>query len=99
VCFYDGLQEPAHDYNICDCCGTEFGNDDELLSSSALRERWVEKGAKWFFGEPPANWQPWVQLLKANVPLPYPTSVTAEGGGIVRKSGGAETEQWIAEAS
>jgi hypothetical protein len=70
VCFYDKLHEPPRDYNICECCGTEFGNDDEENSHEVLRQRWISAGAKWFYRTPPANWNPWQQLAHANVHLP-----------------------------
>lgn len=61
VCFFDGLTEPPQDYNICECCGTEFGNDDEARSHEELRMEWLAAGANWFFGEPPSGWNPWKQ--------------------------------------
>ena len=61
VCFYDGMTDPPQDYHICDCCGTEFGNDDEERSHSELRWEWIALGAKWFFGDPPTGWNPWKQ--------------------------------------
>ena len=51
VCGYDGLDEepykenekiPSHD--ICDCCGCEFGYDD----NEQYRLKWIESGGKWF---------------------------------------------------
>jgi hypothetical protein len=71
VCFYEGLQEPPTDYNICDCCGTEFESDDEIRTYQQLRDFWISKGAKWFFGTAPLLWNPWVQLSRAGVNLPY----------------------------
>lgn len=71
VCFYDHLEEEPTDYNICDCCGTEFGSDDEVRTHSELRSLWIAKGAKWFFRQPPFLWNPWVQLSKSWVKLPF----------------------------
>jgi hypothetical protein len=66
------MQDPPVDYNICECCGTEFGNDDEVYSHEELRNRWIENGANWFFGSAPVGWNPWTQLLSAYVGLlPY----------------------------
>ena len=62
VCFYDELPYPPADYHICPCCGTEFGNDDAEYSYDELRDSWIRSGAQWFFGQPPANWNPWAQL-------------------------------------
>jgi hypothetical protein len=49
-------------YIICDCCETEFGNDDGgvYLDGSKvyqqLRDKWIEAGAKWRYGVPPSGW-------------------------------------------
>jgi hypothetical protein len=79
VCFYDKLEEPARDYNICVCCGTEFGNDDDLHTHTELRAMWIAIGAKWFFRTPPHLWNPWRQLATANVALPYHAEVSFSG--------------------
>jgi hypothetical protein len=81
VCFYDKLQEPARDYNICMCCGTEFGSDDEMASHAELRGMWIATGARWFFGLPPVPWNPWLQLATNRVTLPY--SVGVEFAGVM----------------
>jgi hypothetical protein len=54
-------------YHICPCCSTEFGNDDADFSYNQLRVMWVANGASWFFGNPPANWNPWLQLIDAGL--------------------------------
>jgi hypothetical protein len=80
VCFYDKLTEPPANYNICVCCGTEFGNDDEFRSHAELREDWIENGCKWFFNQPPAGWNPSAQLSRgtaASLPLDMPRKVRA----------------------
>lgn len=36
-------------YEICPCCGVEFGNEDfNLLSIEEYRKEWLENGANWF---------------------------------------------------
>ena len=62
VCFFDEMSDPPQDYNICPCCGTEFGNDDVEYTYAELRQQWADSGAQWFFGQPPANWNAWAQL-------------------------------------
>ena len=76
ICFYDALPYPPADYHICLCCGTEFGNDDAEFSHEQLREMWVASGAPWFFREPPKEWSPWAQLLRAGVLATIPASET-----------------------
>jgi len=70
VCMYESMPYPASDYNICPCCSTEFGNDDSAFSHRQLREIWIASGANWFFGAPPEHWNPWMQLLRADVHVP-----------------------------
>ena len=47
VCGY-GMKDPPRDYNICPCCGIEFGYDDSGTTYAALRKLWVLGGAKWW---------------------------------------------------
>lgn len=35
-------------FNICDCCGVEFGYEDSTLAGlKRYREKWLSEGAKW----------------------------------------------------
>jgi hypothetical protein len=77
VCFFEGMTEPPQDYNICECCGTEFGNDDEDRTYEELREQWRASGAKWFFGEPPLGWNPWKQSQVLVISLHQPQYLTS----------------------
>ncbi|MCK4543621.1 MAG: hypothetical protein KAU17_15425 [Spirochaetales bacterium] len=65
VCGYSELDEPPYDdggnpsYNICDCCGFEFGFDDgsEEMSFEAYRKKWIDEGIKWFSPDKkPSDW-------------------------------------------
>jgi hypothetical protein len=53
-------------FNICPCCGTEFGYEDFTLEATrAQRERWLSTGAKWFKPkEKPEGWNLDEQLKK-----------------------------------
>lgn len=83
VCYFAALQEPATPYNICDCCGTEFGVDDEFRSHAELRAAWIHAGARWFFRTPPVGWNPWAQLYSANVAqVPFAAPIAYYGGGV-----------------
>jgi len=83
VCYYTRMQDAPQNYNICECCGTEFGNDDETFSYEELRAQWISQGTKWFFRNPPIGWNPWSQLLAAYVGvLPYDGAVTYYGGHV-----------------
>jgi transcription elongation factor Elf1 len=54
VCGFNELPEPAYDetgtssFEICPCCGTEFGYDDSSVKHSELRKKWISAGAKWW---------------------------------------------------
>lgn len=55
VCGFDNGFHPwgedgkTASYEICDCCGVEFGYEDSNVESVKLyRQSWVEKGAPWF---------------------------------------------------
>lgn len=63
VCFYDAMPYPAVGYDICPCCGTEFGNDDFDASHEQLRAQWVGRGMPWFFRTPPLGWNPLRQTM------------------------------------
>ncbi|MGC2287393.1 MAG: hypothetical protein WA542_19230 [Candidatus Acidiferrum sp.] len=65
VCGFASLPYPPTDYHICPCCSTEFGSDDADYTHEQLREMWVAGGAAWFFGQQPAHWNPWTQLILA----------------------------------
>lgn len=45
-------------YEICDCCGVEFGYEDMTPSSAEkFRNMWLQNGAKWFRATAkPNNW-------------------------------------------
>jgi hypothetical protein len=62
VCYYNQMPDPPQDYNICPCCGTEFGYDDEFKSFGQLRSDWIAAGMRWFFRQPPSFWNPALQI-------------------------------------
>ncbi len=66
VCRWPALREdPAlQNYDICPCCGTEFGNDDGHSTHGEIRAAWVDNGMTWFSGstKPPVGWDPSEQL-------------------------------------
>lgn len=65
--FSDSVQKTPT-YEICPCCGVEWGNEDYTLESRIeYRNKWLAAGAKWF--EPqkkPANWNLEEQLKNAD---------------------------------
>jgi len=58
-------------YEICDCCGVEFGYEDiTLIGIEIARSKWLANGAKWFSPEArPLGWDYKKQLLM--VPLEF----------------------------
>jgi hypothetical protein len=73
VCLFSKLPYPPRDYHICPCCSTEFGNDDAEFTHEQLREMWIAGGARWFFGNPPLYWNPWMQLIEARLEYAIPS--------------------------
>lgn len=70
VCGFSSMPAPPVDYNICPCCGTEFGLDDVESTHAELRMAWLSNGAKWFSDElspQPTPWNPFVQLAMADL--------------------------------
>jgi hypothetical protein len=71
VCGFLGLKEPAFNqqnipsYEICPCCGFEFGFDgnNNQETFAAFRKRWLEKGGQWFMESlKPKDWDMQKQL-------------------------------------
>ena len=51
---YCSVQELRWSYDICECCGCEFGLDDNQIHY----QEWLESGCEWFEPElKPANWK------------------------------------------
>ena len=77
VCGLEQLTKPWGDdemtpsFEICDCCGVEFGYEDcKPESVLKYRKRWVEQKNKWFNPkEMPADWS--LEKQMDNIPLPY----------------------------
>lgn len=73
VCGFNGLDEkpylndgkiPSH--NICDCCGCEFGYDD----NDQYRKKWINSEGEWFSPElKPEHWNIKEQLKRINVEI------------------------------
>ena len=69
VCAFTDMTDPIEEGNICPCCGTEFGYDDDLgVTYTQLRNRWIEHGMQWFSTVtlPTLDWDPVRQLIEAD---------------------------------
>ena len=65
----------ATEGNICPCCGTEFGYDDDFgVTFLDLRNRWVAADTPWFspVDEPPPMWDGILQLFLADYEFTWP---------------------------
>jgi len=66
ICGYRLCFEPWGDdgktptYEICPCCGVEFGNEDCTMKSiKEYRGSWIKSGCKWFDPSKRATTWPW----------------------------------------
>jgi len=61
----------APTYNICECCGVEFGYEDATMQGiKSYRSKWIDSGAKWSRKKSkPDNWSLEEQL--SNIPNKY----------------------------
>jgi hypothetical protein len=74
VCGWPELAEPPRSptgsasYEICPCCGFEFGFDDDARGETydQARARWIADGQRWWSTSRPApeNWNPSHQLTR-----------------------------------
>ncbi len=65
------LGEPS--YQVCTCCGFEFGNDDDPgtalpVGFEECREEWIRGGCQWFdLSKKPNDWNLNSQLRAARI--------------------------------
>jgi hypothetical protein len=66
-----GLDGRSPSFNICACCGVEFGYQDCFPEDVKLfREKWIKKGSPWRFPEEkPTKWSLEEQLK--NIPQEF----------------------------
>jgi hypothetical protein len=64
-------------YEICECCGFEYGYDDEPGSGAGLSfeeylKEWINAGCQWFtLGRRPNGWDLDEQLTQAGLTRPH----------------------------
>ncbi|MGN6293494.1 MAG: hypothetical protein ACTHMV_12190 [Chitinophagaceae bacterium] len=53
-----GMDGESPTYEICPCCGVEFGNEDYTIEATRrYRQKWLDKGGDWFnLKEKPEVW-------------------------------------------
>ena len=68
---YTSAQELRYSYDICDCCGCEYGNDD----TEQHYDNWIKNGCSWFNSkQKPSNWS--LQNQTNNIIRPWPPENT-----------------------
>ena len=68
---YESAQELRGSYDICECCGCEYGHDDD----EDYYKEWVSKGCEWFEPElKPNDWS--LENQKKHQVRPWPPTIT-----------------------
>jgi hypothetical protein len=67
-------------FNVCPCCGTEFGVDDRKRTHYELRVDWIQAGMPWFddITSPTIDWNPLLQLASTRLAVDSPFRITGE---------------------
>jgi hypothetical protein len=76
-CGFPDLDQPPFDetgapsFEICPCCGGEFGyNDASQEAEKEYRRKWIQNGAQWFDSSlKPTDWKLRNQLLNIGINL------------------------------
>ncbi|BCG59454.1 hypothetical protein [Paenibacillus sp. URB8-2] len=94
VCGYPELNEPpwgingeSSSFNICPCCGFEYGYDDcQLEAYEKNKQKWINSGAKWFDEDiKPGGWSIDTQLKNIKmIPQHLLPNHLKIGGGITQ---------------
>jgi hypothetical protein len=86
VCYFRELKEPAIDFAICPCCGTEFGYSDAGRTFEELRRGWIWSGKKWHSRVflPPNGWNADKQLLTAGYGVKFGAASFRQTPGEIR---------------
>ena len=66
-----GLDGVNPTYEICPCCGVEFGNEDYTLESiKEYRKNWLNNNVEWF--EPKEKTNDWdLEMQLKNIPIEF----------------------------
>jgi hypothetical protein len=67
VCGFADMPYAPVPYNVCPCCGTEFGVADYYSNPAELRRNWIAAGKPWFsdLRKPRKGWSASLQLINA----------------------------------
>lgn len=86
VCAFTEMPYAPVPYNICPCCGTEFGVDDHYHSLPEIRQAWIKKGMPWFddITSPPKNWNAYQQLFDAGFGIEFIRPISHDERVVVR---------------
>ena len=82
VCGYDAeLEFRPRDYQVCACCGTEFGYDDRVLTHEQLRAEWMARACRWFDVEEPKpfGWNAYAAVSATNTKSRQPAIQPTDG--------------------
>lgn len=82
VCGFAEMPYPPVPFNVCPCCGTEYGVDDHKRTYHELRLEWIAAGKPWFSDVrfPRKGWSASLQLITAG----YGADLIAPVGFVTR---------------
>jgi hypothetical protein len=80
ICGFPEMPYAPIPFNVCPCCGTEFGVDDRKTRHATLRAAWINAGKPWFddITSPSKDWNPDAQLVRAGFVDTRPFTITGE---------------------
>jgi tetratricopeptide (TPR) repeat protein len=73
ICGFPGLYQPPFNaagdgsFEICPCCGLQFGYTCLARSPWSLRQEWLRRGGPWRHPPAPPDWDPIAQLRRAGL--------------------------------
>jgi len=97
VCGFNEMPYAPVPFNVCPCCGTEFGVDDRKTDHETLQRSWAANGYPWFddITFPSASWNPRLQVALLNlIMIDRQVSVVADSSATQQETAFAIRPIW-----